>query len=100
MKITDFALVFMAVILPIIVVVYVNVSFVIKAEEQEIYYDKMINIAIDDATNQMKQVENEDSQIDYGYSGTMNSKISVNAQVAVDTFFDSLYNNFNIKTLT
>lgn len=97
MKITDFALVFMAVILPIIVVVYVNVSFVIKAEEQEIYYDKIINIAIDDATNQMKQVENEDSQIDYGYSGTMNSKISVNAQVAVDTFFDSLYNNFNIK---
>lgn len=97
MKITDFALVFMAVMLPIIIVVYINVSFVIKAEEQELYYDRIIDIAIDDATSQMKQVENDDSQIDYGYSGSLNNKISVNAQVAVDTFFDSLYNNFNIK---
>ncbi|MEG2348695.1 MAG: hypothetical protein RSB67_03505 [Clostridia bacterium] len=97
MKITDFALVFMAVTLPIIIIVYVNVSFTIKAEEQEMYYNKIISAAVSDATSQMKQVENEDVEIDYGYSGTMNNKISVNAQVAVDTFFNSLYNNFDIQ---
>lgn len=97
MKLTDFALIFIGVTLPIIIIVYVNVSFTIKAQEQEIYYKKVINAALNDAADQMKEVENSDAEIDYGYSGNENNKISVNAQVAVDTFFNSLYNNFGIK---
>ena len=61
------------------------------------YYKKIINAALDDASNQMKEVENSDKEIDYGYSGTSDNKISVNAQVGVDTFLNSLYNNFGIK---
>ena len=97
MKITDFALIFVGITLPIIITVYVNVSFTIKAEEQEMYYKKIINAALDDASNQMKEVENTDKEIDYGYSGISDNKISVNAQVGVDTFLNSLYNNFGIK---
>lgn len=97
MKITDFALIFVGITLPIIITVYVNVSFTIKAEEQEMYYKKIINAALDDASNQMKEVENTDKEIDYGYSGNSDNKISVNAQVGVDTFLNSLYNNFGIK---
>lgn len=97
MKITDFALIFVGITLPIIITVYVNVSFTIKAEEQEMYYKKIINAALDDASNQMKEVENTDKEIDYGYSDTSDNKISVNAQVGVDTFLNSLYNNFGIK---
>ncbi len=97
MKLTDFALIFVGVTLPIIITVYINVSFTIKAEEQEMYYKKIISIALNDASEQMKEVENSDSEIDYGYSGSENNKISVNAQIAVDTFLDSLYNNFGVK---
>lgn len=97
MKLTDFALIFVGITLPIMIIVYVNVSFTIKAEEQEIYYKKIITAALNDASEQMKEVENSDAEIDYGYSGTSNNKISVNAQVAVDTFLNSLYNNFGIK---
>lgn len=97
MKITDFALIFIGVALPIIIIVYVNVSFTIKAEEQEMYYQKLIDSAIQDATVAMKEVENEDSEIDYGYSGEEDKKVSVNTQVAVDTFFKSFYNNLGIK---
>lgn len=97
MKLTDFALIFIGITLPIIITVYVNVSFTIKAEEQEMYYKKIINIALKDAADQMKEVENSDSEIDYGYSGTANNKVSVNSQIAVDTFLNSLYNNFGIK---
>ena len=43
MKITDFALIFVGITLPIIITVYVNVSFTIKAEEQEML-DQWINI--------------------------------------------------------
>ena len=74
MKITDLSLIFIGVILPLIIVVYINVSFTIKAQEQEVYYQQIIDSAVQDATNEMKQVENEDSSIDYGYSGTENKK--------------------------
>ena len=97
MKLTDFSLIFIGVTLPIIMVVYINISYMIKAEEQEMYYQKLVDSAVKDATNQMKEVENKDPQIDYGYSGVWNKKVSVNAQVAVDTFFNSLYNNFDIE---
>lgn len=97
MKLTDFAMIFIAITLPIIIVVYINVSYTIKAEEQEMYYEQLINSAIEDATAMMKEIENEDKDIDYGYSGEEDKKISVNAHVAVDTFFESLYNNFGVK---
>lgn len=97
MKLTDFALVFIGVALPIIIVVYVNVSYTIKASEQEMYYETIINSAIQDGINQMKEVENSDKSIDYGYSGLWNNKVSVNSKLAVDTFLNSLYNNFGIK---
>ena len=97
MKITDFALIFIGVVLPIIIIVYVNVSFTIKAEEQEMYYQKLIDSAIQDATVEMKEVENEDAEIDYGYSGTEDKKVSVNTEIAANTFFNSLYNNLGIK---
>ena len=97
MKLTDFSLIFIGVTLPIIMVVYINISYMIKAEEQEMYYQKLVDSAVKDATSQMKEIENQDPQIDYGYSGVWNKKVSVNAQVAVDTFFNSLYNNFDIE---
>ncbi len=97
MKITDFAMIFIAITLPIIIVVYINVSYTIKAEEQEMYYEQLINSAIEDATAMMKEVENEDKDIDYGYSGEEDKKISVNANVAASTFFEALYNNFGVK---
>lgn len=97
MKLTDFAMIFIAITLPIIIVVYINVSYTIKAEEQEMYYEQLINSAIEDATAMMKEIENEDKNIDYGYSGEEDKKISVNAHVAVDTFFESLYNNFGVN---
>lgn len=97
MKITDLALIFIAITLPIIIVVYINVSYTIKAEEQEMYYEQLINLAIEDATSEMKQIENDDKNVDYGYSGVEDKKISINAQVGVKTFFNSLYNNFGIK---
>lgn len=97
MKITDLALVFIGIILPIIIILYINISFTIKAQEQEMYYQNIIDIAAQDAANQMKEVENDDANVDYGYSGLENQKISVNAQIAVDTFLNNLYNNFDIK---
>lgn len=97
MKITDFALIFIGITLPIIIVVYVNVSFTIKAEEQEMYYNKLITSAIEDATSAMKEVENTDKTIDYGYSGEQDKKVSINPEIAKNTFFNSLYNNFGIK---
>jgi len=97
MKITDFALIFIGIVLPIIIVVYINVSFTIKAVEEEMYYQKIIDSALLDATIRMKEVESDDFENDYGYSGELNNKVSINAQIAADTFFNSLYNNFSIK---
>lgn len=97
MRLTDLAIIFAAVMLPIVIIVYVNTSFVVRAEREEIYYKNLITSAVTDATDAMKKVENDDSKIDYGYSGIVDNKISINAQVAVDTFFTSLYNNMGIK---
>ena len=97
MKLTDFALIFIAIFIPIMVLVYVNTSFVVKAEKQEMYYKNIMNSAVSDAVSSMKQVENEDKEIDYGYSGIIDNKVSINAKVAVNTFYNSLANNFNIK---
>lgn len=97
MKLTDLSLIFIGIMLPIIIVVYINVSYTIKAEEQEMYYEKLITSAVEDGANRMKEVENNDSELDYGYSGQTDKKVSVNAQIGVDSFFNSLYNNFGIK---
>ena len=97
MKITDFALVFIAIMLPYMIVLYINVTFTIKAEEMEMYYQNVIDTAVDDASYQMKQVESDDKQIDYGYSGNENKKININAKVGVDAFFESMYNTLGIR---
>ncbi len=97
MKITDFALVFIAIILPFMLVLYINVTFTIKAEEMEMYYQNVIEAALDDAAYEMKQVESQDKAIDFGYSDKNNKKINVNAQVGVDSFFDSLYRTLEVK---
>jgi len=96
-KITDFALVFIAIILPFMLVLYINITFTIKAEEMEMYYQRVIDAALEDAAYEMKQVENQDKQIDYGYSDLTNKKINVNAKVGVDSFFDSMYNVLGVK---
>lgn len=97
MKITDLALIFIGILLPMIIIVYVNVSFTIKAEEQEMYYTKIINAATQDAANQMKEVESQDGLNDYGYSGLQNNKVNISPEIAQKTFFNSLYNNFGIR---
>ena len=74
MKITDFALVFIAIIIPFMLVLYINITFTIKAEEMELYYQTVLNSALDDAAYEMKQVESQDKQIDYGYSDKLNKK--------------------------
>lgn len=97
MRLTDLAIIFAAVLLPIVIIVYVNTSFVVRAEREEMYYKNLITSAVTDATDAMKKVENDDSKLDYGYSGIVDNKVSINADVAVDTFFTSLYNNLGIK---
>lgn len=97
MKLTDFALIFVGVFLPVVVLVYINTAFVVKAEKQEMYYKNIINSAISDAVSSMKQVENEDEEIDYGYSGKTDKKVSINSNLAISTFYSSLASNFNVK---
>ncbi len=97
MKTTDLAMIFVAILIPIVVVVYVDVSFLLKTEEQRLYYTNIINSAINDATYVMKTVEGEEQDVDYGYSGVSEKKVTVNARVAVETFYESLYDNFDIK---
>ncbi len=96
MKLTDFALVFIAIIIPYMLVLYINITFTIKAQELEMYYQRMIDTAVSDAAYEMKQIESDDKQIDYGYSGKENKKINVNAQVGVDAFLDSMCRNLGI----
>lgn len=96
MKLTDLSLIFVVILIPIVIIVYVNTSFVVKAEKEEMYYKNIINSSIKDATYQMKYIENDDSQIDYGYSGSKDNKVSINTKVAIDTFYNSLFNNFGI----
>lgn len=95
MKLTDFALVFAVIFLPVIIIIYVNISFVVKSEKNEMYYKNIINSATADAAMAMKQVENPN--IDYGYSGIIDKKVSINAEEAVNTFYNSLANNFGIS---
>lgn len=94
MKLTDFALIFVVVFLPIVIIAYVNTTFAVKAEKNEMYYKSIINSATQDAVTAMKEVEG--SNIDYGYSGIVNNKISINAHEAINTFYNSLSRNFGI----
>lgn len=96
MRLTDLAIIFVAVLLPIVIIVYVNTSFVVRAEKEGMYYKNLITSAVTDATSAMKRVENDDNNVDYGYSGIVDNKVSINADVAVNTFFTSLYNNLGI----
>ena len=38
MKITDLAMIFVAIMLPIVIVIYVDVSFMLKTEEQLLFF--------------------------------------------------------------
>ncbi|MBO5909884.1 MAG: hypothetical protein J6Q15_00085, partial [Clostridia bacterium] len=98
MKLTDFALIFVAVFLPVVIISYVNTSFIVKAEKNEMYYRNIINSATRDAVAAMKQVENSD--IDYGYSGIIEKKVSISAKEAIRTFYSSLASNFGIMDNT
>lgn len=95
MKTTDFALIFVAIIIPVVIVVYVDIAMMLKKEEQTLYYKNIIDSAINDATYAMKNVEGQD--VDYGYSGTTEKRVSVNARVAVEAFYESLYDNFEVN---
>lgn len=97
MKITDLALIFIVILFPIVIIVFINTSFVLKSEKQEMYYKEVIGSAIEDAVTAMKRVENEDTTIDYGYSSIIDNKVSINADTAINTFKNSLFNTFNIK---
>lgn len=96
MKTTDFAMIFIAIIIPVVVVVYVDIVFLLKKEEQTLYYKNIIDSVINDATYAMKNVEGETQDVDYGYSGITEKRVTVNARVAVETFYQSLYDNFEI----
>ena len=95
MKLTDYSMVFIAIFLPIVIIAFVNTSFMIKSEKNEIYYKAIINSATKDAVAAMKQVEGSD--IDYGYSGIVDKKVSINPEQAIKTFYNSLANNFGVK---
>lgn len=97
MKLTDMALIFVVILLPVVIIVFVNTSFVLKSEKQELYYKEIIESAVEDAVIAMKRVENEDKNIDYGYSSIIDNKVSINADIAISAFENSLYNTFNIK---
>ncbi len=96
MKITDYALIFIAVTIPFMLMAYVNIAFIIRTYQQEMYYQRVIDSAVEDSINQMKTIENDEVLNDYGYSGEVDNKISINAEVAVSTFFDSFYNNLDL----
>ena len=94
MKLTDFSLIFLAIFLPVVIIAYVNTSFVVESEKNEMYYKTIINSATKDAAQAMKEVESTD--IDYGDSGIVDKKISINADEAIRAFYNSLANNFGI----
>ena len=95
MKLTDFALIFLAIFLPIVIITFINTSYVVKSEKNEMYYKTIINSATKDAVAAMKQVENEN--IDYGYSGIVDKKVSINPDEAIRAYFNSLAHNFGIE---
>lgn len=97
MKVLDYALIFIVILLPVILVINVNISTKIKSQNMEVYYKNLIDSAISDASLEMKEVENSDAEVDYGYSGDGEKKVSINAEHAVNTFLNSLEYNFNIK---
>ena len=97
MKILDYAIVFVIIILPIILALNININSKIKAQNLESYYKNIIDSAISDASKAMKEVENADAEVDYGYSGDGEKKVSINAKHAVNIFFDSLFYNLDIK---
>ncbi|MBR6688477.1 MAG: hypothetical protein IKL68_00470 [Clostridia bacterium] len=95
MRLTDYSMIFIAIFLPIVIIAFVNTSFMIKSEKNEMYYKAIINSATKDAVAAMKQIESED--IDYGYSGIVDKKVSINPKAAITTYYNSLANNFGIK---
>lgn len=96
MKITDYALIFIAVTLPFILIAYINIALTIRTYQQEMYYQKVIDAAVEDSLSEMKRIESDEITNDFGYSGNVDNKVSINASVGVSTFFDSLYNSLDL----
>ena len=40
MRLTDFSMIFIAIFLPIIIIAFVNTSFMVKSEKNEMYYKR------------------------------------------------------------
>ena len=68
MKLTDLTMIYIVILLPIVITVMVNTSFVVTAQKHELYTKTVIDSSVRDAVDSMKKVENKDSEIDYGYS--------------------------------
>lgn len=90
MKLTDLTMIYIVILLPIVITVMVNTSFVVTAQKHELYTKTVIDSSVRDAVDSMKKVENKDSEIDYGYSNDIIGKISVDPKIAVNTFFNSM----------
>lgn len=97
MKIIDYAIIFVIILMPIVLAVSIDINSQIKAQNVEVYYKNLIDSAISDASQEMKELENDDIEIDYGYDKEENKKVSINAEHAVNTFLDSLYFNLGIN---
>lgn len=97
MKIVDYAIIFVIILMPIVLAVTIDLNSQIKAQNVEAYYKNLIDSAVSDASQEMKELENDDIEIDYGYNNEENKKISINAEHAVNTFLDSLYFNLGIS---
>ena len=96
MKITDYALVFVGVTLPFILIAYINIALTIRTFQQEMYYQKVIDTAVEDAMNEMKRVESDEVTNTYGYSGEEDNRLSINPEIAKEAFFKSFYGSLNI----
>lgn len=98
MKLTDLTMVYIVILLPIVITVMVNTSIIVSSQKHELYTKTVIDSSVRDAVDSMKQVENEDSKGEYGYSNDIIGRISVDPNVAVTTFFDSMALNLGAVT--
>lgn len=90
MKLTDLTMIYIVILLPIVITVMVNTSFVVTSQKHELYTKTVIDSSVRDAVDSMKKIENKESDVDYGYSNEIIGKISVDPKIAVNTFFNSM----------
>lgn len=81
MKLTSFAVIFIIIISPFLFINVQSSKAAIEDQKLRVYYDNIIDNAIQDAAFILSQ---------YTHEGFSNAR-----QIAADTFFDSLYYSFN-----